>query len=167
MARPLRSFRGTVQLAAPTLPPSQLLNVPSTPKYEKRTLGNLNEAETAALKNLQLTTGSPLLDRETTYEILGLVRRIGFEQTYAFLTSRQWMRSKDVILALPTLEEARKEVRRDMEESQQKVEAVEGVFKCPYCGSLRTTSVERQMRGCDEPATQIVSCTSCGRKKRY
>lgn len=65
------------------------------------------------------------------------------------------------------------EIRTKLEEyddyTANPFEVVEGVIKCPKCGSRKTWSVQKQTRGCDEPMTTISKCAAdgCGKEWSY
>ncbi|SHO33163.1 Zinc finger, TFIIS-type [Cedratvirus A11] len=166
MSRTLRTTRAKVSVTSRSRVAEEEF-IPPTPTPKKRTLGNLSIEETDILRSLRFVDGTPLLTLSTTYEILALIKEVGFAETLAFINSSIWDDGKSLILALPNLHQAREQVRREMLVSQEKLEASTGVHKCPYCQSMRTTTVEKQIRSCDEPTTQIVTCQDCGRTKRY
>lgn len=41
-----------------------------------------------------------------------------------------------------------------------------GMFKCRYCGSRKTTYYSLQTRSADEPMTNFITCTSCNKRWR-
>ncbi|QIN54228.1 transcription elongation factor TFIIS [Cedratvirus kamchatka] len=166
MSRTLRTTRAKVSVTSRSRNTEEEF-IPPTPTPKKRTLGNLNIEETDILRSLRFIDGTPLLTLSTTYEILALVKEVGFAETLAFINSSPWDDAKSLIMALPNLHQAREQVRREMLISQEKLEASTGVHKCPFCQSMRTTTVEKQIRSCDEPTTLIVTCRDCGRQKRY
>ncbi|SPN79300.1 TFIIS transcription elongation factor [Brazilian cedratvirus IHUMI] len=166
MSRTLRTTRAKVSASSRRVTREEEF-IPPTPTPKKRTLGNLSIEETDILRSLRFVDGTPLLTLSTTYELLAMIKEVGFAETLAFINSTTWDDSKSLILALPNLHSAREQVRREMLVSQEKLEASTGVHRCPYCQSMRTTTVEKQIRSCDEPTTQIVTCQDCGRQKRY
>jgi len=46
-------------------------------------------------------------------------------------------------------------------------EVAEGIAECGECGSKRTFSCQRQVRGCDEPMTTFSRCAECGKTWTY
>lgn len=164
MERSITKLRGKVKV---TKPIKKKESVPATPRIKKETIGNLSLEETRELRELEFADGMPLLTKQVTYEVLALIKEQGFNAAYEFLTSKSWEEEKELILALPNLHNARERAQRDVVLSQEKIKAITGTHRCTNCGSSRTVTVEKQIRSCDEPTTQIVTCTDCGYKKRY
>lgn len=46
-------------------------------------------------------------------------------------------------------------------------EVVEGVVECGKCNSKKTWSVQKQLRGSDEPMTTFSRCVECGHQWSY
>lgn len=46
-------------------------------------------------------------------------------------------------------------------------EVVEGIAECGKCGSKKTWSSQKQLRGCDEPMTTFTRCVICGNEWTY
>jgi len=165
METSIAKLKGKVKVTKPRV--SKKKSVPSTPREKKKTIGNLSLEQTAKIRKLTFQDGNPLLTPEVTYSILSLVKEIGFDDAYKFIVSKPWIDSRDLIFSLPTLDSARERARREIIISREKLKAVTGMHTCTYCGSKRTVTVEKQIRSCDEPTTQIVTCQDCGRKQRY
>lgn len=135
-----------------------------------KVLGGLNlftEEQIERLRELKLESGETMLtlgEKWFIYEIIGLIKRYGYEESMEYLTGNKWGTRKDVIFNAPTLANAKNKVLNDAEIFRRKGEAVAGLFKCRKCGSNETISVDVQTRSADEPMTTKVTCVACGNK---
>ena len=46
-------------------------------------------------------------------------------------------------------------------------EVVDGVVECTKCGGSKTWSIQKQLRGGDEPMTTFSRCVTCGNSWKY
>lgn len=160
--KPLRSIKGSV---VSTRKKPKIEEVLYTPREKKIPLGLLSSDEEKRLYDIKLVDGTSAINEETIHEMSYLLKSIGFTETYNYLTSRIWNTSKEIILDAPTLAQARKNAKEEIIKSQEKFNAVEGIFTCPYCGSKRTIVVTLQLRSNDEPETVVSTCVDCKRQK--
>jgi len=181
MSRPLRELRGTVQVAATTVPLSVtstgIVPGPTTPLKIKDTIEGilggviinnvplLTTVQIEQLVSLNLLKGVPLISLENRpflYEIIALIQELGFNATYNYIASQNSVSINDLIFNSPLLTRAHDKVLIDADSIRIKVDAVESVFTCKRCGSKRTIQAERQVRSADEPMTIFVTCVDCG-----
>jgi DNA-directed RNA polymerase subunit M/transcription elongation factor TFIIS len=118
------------------------------------------------LANLKFDNGEyrlTLEDRNFVYEIVWLLKEVGFDKTYNFL-STNWEKvlgshniRKRMLFENPLLDRARDKFILDMDifKTQVQVEAGE---KCRKCGSEETISVVSFIRSLDEPPRIAVKC---------
>ena len=164
----MKAYRtGTVRVAVPgvsTLPAEPLLTTPALQPTETLT-SVLSNLSFLTREQIQLLTQIPYLslsDRATLYQVIGLIQKIGFEQSYSYLTSVN--NSKDFMWNLPTLEKARQKQEIDIEIMRNKAEVVAGAAKCSRCGSEEVLTAQRQTRSADEPMTNFHRCNACGNR---
>lgn len=132
----------------------------------------LSNDEIKELSSLKFRDGEyrlTLEDRNFVYEIVWLLKEVGFEKTYNFL-SADWEKvlgsnniRKRMLFENPLLERARDKFILDMDifKTQVQVEAGE---KCRKCGSEETISVVSYIRSLDEPPRVSVRCLACSYK---
>ena len=136
------------------------------------------ETESDLLANLKFKNGNSLTDKEikkiiaTGYtkekeniiEISGLIDNIGIKETITYLISSK-DNNKNFITMLkesPIFSEARRKYFLDLTSDMRSVSnMVEGIYKCPKCGSKKAKTIQKQTRGSDESTTEFNSCV-CG-----
>ena len=137
----------------------------------KSILTNDQAKELSSLKFRDGEYRLTLEDRNFIYEIMWLLKEVGFDKTYNFL-SADWEKvlgshniRKRMLFENPLLDRARDKFILDMDifKTQVQVEAGE---KCRKCGSEETISVFEYLRSLDEPPVQRCSCVFCGNKWR-
>lgn len=100
-------------------------------------------------------------DRYFVYELLGLLLKIGYDNTLTYLKSSIWSSRREIIFSMPTLEQSREKLYININIFRNKSIVSEGIFKCNRCGSRRTVSSQKQIRSADEPMTVTVTCLQC------
>ena len=140
-------------------------------KNGKSILTNDQAKDLSSLKFREGEYRLTLEDRNFVYEIMWLLKEVGYDKTYNFL-SADWEKvlgshniRKRMLFENPLLDRARDKFILDMDifKTQVQVEAGE---KCPKCGSEETMSVFEYLRSLDEPPVQKNSCVSCKHKWR-
>lgn len=136
------------------------------------------ENETDLLKNLKFKDGKTLTEKEikkiidTGYvkdkkyinEISGLFDILGIKETIIYLTKCR-NENKDFLNMLKSsiiFSEARRKYFLDLTADMRSTSnMIEGIYKCPKCGSKKVKSIVKQTRGADEATTEFNSCV-CG-----
>ena len=136
------------------------------------------ETEHDLLANLKFKNGNSLTDKEikkiitTGYvkekehiiEISGLIDTIGIKDAINYLNNSK-DKEKDFINMLkesPIFSEARRKYFLDLTADMRSVSnMLEGIYKCPKCGSKKVKTIQKQTRGSDESTTEFNSCV-CG-----
>ena len=192
--RTMGSLSGTVKPQAPVKPITvaaaqgkhaltmalpTIGKIPSDQANIKAVLGQLEDSigdplllddQYKKLEEITLTDGQKFfsftaIKRPLLYQIISQIYLFGFDSVYESLISKQFASIEEYFFhASPSMNSSRQKAKVDNEIFRNKVEVVEGVFKCGKCGSRETVSTEKQMRSADEPMTIFVRCTQCGNK---
>ncbi len=117
--------------------------------------------------NLVNAKGRQLLDDESAYHIVGLIRKFGEDEIYDFLSPNgsnetDWKDGATAIYAHSIFDNARKVRLLEYELYQNKTIPPVDAPSCPRCGSNNVTTTGRQMRGLDEGGTAKSTCGACG-----
>jgi DNA-directed RNA polymerase subunit M/transcription elongation factor TFIIS len=138
-------------------------------KNGKSILTNDQAKELSALKFRDGEYRLSLEDRHFVYEIVWLLKEVGFDKTYNFL-SVDWEKvlgsnniRKRMLFENPLLDRARDKFILDMDIFKTTVQ-VEAGEKCRKCGSEETISVVAYVRSLDEAPKISVSCLMCSHK---
>ena len=101
-----------------------------------------------------------------TYEILWLLKEVGYEKTYNFL-SADWEKvlgeeniRKKMLFENPLMTPAKDKFILDMHIYKEQI-SVEAGEKCKRCGSVETISIAIQSRAADEAVNIKLYCVSC------
>ena len=138
-------------------------------KNGKSILTNDQARELSSLKFRDGEYRLTLEDRNFVYEIVWLLKEVGYEKAYNFL-SADWEKvlgshniRKRMLFENPLLDRARDKFILDMDifKTQVQVEAGE---KCRKCGSEETISVTQFLKRLDEPPIISHVCMFCGNK---
>lgn len=110
-----------------------------------------------------------LEDRNFVYEIMWLLKEVGYDKTYNFL-SADWEKvlgshniRKRMLFENPLLDRARDKFILDMDIFKTTVQ-VEAGEKCRKCGSEETISVVAFVKSLDEPPIISHVCMFCSHK---
>ena len=128
----------------------------------------LKSDELVLLKGLRYTNDLPIIDpianigNEIYYEILNRMINSNFNSIYIYLTHRTWQDENDLYFNFPEFENAKYRFLKYLEVYHDEKEMVRGLYKCKYCKSDNTYTVEKQTRSGDEPAAVRVVCVDCG-----
>jgi len=128
----------------------------------------LTSLDLKELESLTYPNGEPILtlqDRNTLFEVVGLLFNMGYSETLEFL--RRVNSSNDIIFNSPLMRSAHEKQMIDLEILRSKVEVTPGVVPCPRCGSKEIIYVERQVRAADEPMTIFYTCIACNKKWKH
>jgi DNA-directed RNA polymerase subunit M/transcription elongation factor TFIIS len=68
-------------------------------------------------------------------------------------------------MALPSMQPLLEGLYRSIDVQRIQVDVGEGLYKCFYCQSNSTTSMQIQTRAADEPADTLVKCNECGKSR--
>ena len=135
-------------------------------KNGKSILTNDQARELSSLKFRDGEYRLTLEDRNFVYEIVWLLKEVGYEKTYNFL-SADWEKvlgshniRKRMLFENPLLDRARDKFILDMDIFKTTVQ-VEAGEKCRKCGSEETISVTMQTRSADEASTIKHVCVAC------
>jgi len=100
--------------------------------------------------------------KEDIIELIPLIEKDGFKNTLRFLENNREKDFMEILKESSIYEMARKKYFLDLTMPLRDfLNIVEGIYKCPKCGSLKTRTVQKQTRGADEGTTEITSCV-CG-----
>lgn len=129
---------------------------------------NVEKDEAKALTDLNFVNNGPILtmeDRYFIYEVLGMLKKVGYEETYKFL-NQGWEYSlgirKKMLFESPLMRRAREKFQVDMEIYRNKPDPVTHGEKCLKCQSDSTISITTQTKSSDEISTIKVKCLQCG-----
>ncbi|MCL6572887.1 MAG: hypothetical protein K6T88_14585 [Bacillus sp. (in: Bacteria)] len=128
----------------------------------------LTSLDLRELESLTYPNGEPILtlqDRNTLFEVVGLLFNMGYSETLEFL--RRVNSSSDIIFNSPLMRPAHEKQMIDLEILRSKVEVTPGSIKCPRCGSNEIIYVEKQVRSADEPMTIFYTCVACNKKWKH
>lgn len=130
---------------------------------------NISDQQINNLKQISYQNGSVVLtlqDRPLLYEIVALIKKIGFDQAYEYLASQSgsWINKEQIVIMMPTLASDRENALAEAEMYRDKQIVASGVFRCGKCGSNETISSEKQTRSADEPMDIKVTCIHCGNR---
>lgn len=135
--------------------------VPGDPNTVLITQENAN-----MLSQLRFADGSSFLSSrypDFVYQLIAIVAAVGFDNTYAFLTSKvSWLNPHEVLRMSPLTEGARRVEQQEL--IKYRPIPKEGFYECKYCGSNETVTTEKQSRSGDEAMSQKVQCLSCKRR---
>ena len=141
----------------------------SVKKNGKSILTNDQGKELSSLKFRDGEYRLTLEDRNFIYEIMWLLKEVGFDKTFNFL-SADWEKvlgshniRKRMLFENPLLDRARDKFILDMDIFKTTVQ-VEAGEKCRKCGSEETISVVSYIRSLDEPPRVAVKCLACSHK---
>ena len=138
-------------------------------KNGKSILTNDQAKDLSSLKFREGEYRLTLEDRNFVYEIMWLLKEVGYDKTYNFL-SADWEKvlgshniRKRMLFENPLLDRARDKFILDMDifKTQVQVEAGE---KCKKCGSEETIAVVAYVRSLDEAPKISVRCLACSHK---
>ena len=136
------------------------------------------ETEFDLLKNLKFKNGSSLTEKEikkiidsgyvkekeNIIEISGLIDSLGIKDSIKYLYQSK-EEEKDFINMLKDsfiFSEARRKYFLDLTADMRSVSnMLEGIYKCPKCGSKKVKTIQKQTRGSDESTSEFNSCV-CG-----
>jgi len=184
----MKKLTGTVKLGAPVPAPS-FIPPPITKVVTKISVSPID-----ALTSIKKKDGSPLVSyneainltglkfkrgdlilsmsyRYFIYEVINMLNRLDYEIVYNFLNAG-WETAfgqgaglrKKILFENPLLDSSKERFQLNMEIYRNKVDVSKGVSDCKRCGSDETLTVERQIRGSDEPMTLFSSCLQCGHR---
>ena len=138
-------------------------------KNGKSILTNDQAKDLSSLKFREGEYRLTLEDRNFVYEIVWLLKEVGYDKTYNFL-SADWEKvlgshniRKRMLFENPLLDRARDKFILDMDIFKTAVH-VEAGEKCRKCGSEETISVVSFIRSLDEPPRIAVKCLACSHK---
>lgn len=95
------------------------------------------------------------------FEVMALVKELGFDKTYEFLTSKEFKDYADLLFNFPTISNQKEKVKTEIALITSKLNAVESEFECRKCHSFNTLAIEKQTRSADEASTVKVKCLDC------
>lgn len=99
------------------------------------------------------------------YEILCLIHQTSFNEVYNYLKKNKGLNQKDLITNFPPLyRKMRENIYRIEIDHLKKKERSVGMYKCIYCGSENTISMDVQTRSADEEQDTFVRCLDCKQK---
>ena len=119
------------------------------------------ESQLMALTFGGVKLSSPSM-KNMMYEIIGMIKTLGFEKTYDYLKTVETNNVKTVVFGSPLFQEQRERHQINTELKRGKFEVSKGAEKCKRCGSQNVFSVSQQRRSSDEPETTFYSCLGCG-----
>jgi len=134
-----------------------------------RNLYNLEESQINKLFQLTLKDGSPMIDGrdiDTTYQYLGLLETIQFEDLYNDTNKYIKMSSSFSHLyhKLSVFEDAKRKLLIEIDNIRDVQEVVDGAYVCSDCSSSKTFSTTKQMSSADEASTIFIVCAACGHR---
>lgn len=132
----------------------------------------VDKKQASQLVALEFEDGENILSLEYRwflYEVVWMLDKVGFDQTYNFL-SADWEKvlgshniRKKMLFENPLMEKTKEKVFRDMDMFRNKVSVEMGEL-CKRCGSENTVAVTQQTRSNDEMSSIKITCLSCGYK---
>ena len=135
-------------------------------------LTGISKEEANNLSNMKFSNGENIFSLEYRwfiYEMTWLLKEVGYEKTYNFL-STDWEKvlgemniRKKMLFENPLMTKTKEKFALDMEIYRNKVDVEKGE-PCRRCRSENTIAAEKQTRSADEAATIKISCLSCGYK---
>ncbi len=131
----------------------------------------LNAIEIKNILNVRKNNGMQTLTLENEadedigyiFEIIGLINKIGYEETYKFLKENNDEVDEKTVLKSTFFDDMKRKYNMETAKMRNKVKiSSNGQFTCPRCGSKDTSSVEQQTRAGDEGSTVFITCNGCG-----
>lgn len=99
-------------------------------------------------------------------ELSGLIDSIGINNTIKYLEENSKKNFINLLKDSPPFAESRRKYFLNMTSKLRSLyNILEGINKCPRCGSKKVKTVQIQTRASDEPATEFNSCV-CGNEWR-
>lgn len=100
--------------------------------------------------------------KEDILELIPLIEKDGFKNTLRFLENNREKDFIEIMKESSIYEMARKNYFLDLTMPIRAfLNVVEGIYKCPKCGSRKTRTEQKQTRAADEGTTEITFCTTC------
>jgi len=102
-------------------------------------------------------------EKENIIELTSLIDNLGVKDTIKYLEDNKGLDFLTLIKNSPIFNEARRKYFLEATAHlRSATNMIEGIYRCPKCGSKKTTTVQKQTRSSDEPTTEINSCVGCG-----
>jgi len=133
--------------------------------------GNISAEQTRELLNVEYKGDSLLSlkrDPDFVYEIIGLLREVGFAKVLTFLKFVKTLPeiNAKAILKNDIFAKERETYESDIFRLIDKVKVKESGMPCGHCGSKQTITQDKQLRAGDEAADYFIVCISCNHKTR-
>jgi len=129
----------------------------------------VSSEEAKNLSDLKFNSGESKLIKEHpyfNYEIIWLLKEVGYEKTYNFL-SVDWEKilgeediRKKMLFENPLMRPSKDKFLLDMNIYKEKI-SVEAGEKCRKCGGAETISISKQTASADEQVSIKLRCLSC------
>ena len=138
--------------------------VKSILKNSKIGESNLSDKEINMLLKLKFEEDQmlSLKDRNFILEVLGLINKYGFEESYNYLKTKQKEKIRyNIIKKSESFKGARRRFFLEATKTLRTVK-IDSYLSCPKCKLFQVNSVTEQKRSADEAATTTNTCTNCG-----
>ena len=105
-----------------------------------------------------------LKNRPFLYDIIGLVKILGFDKAYEYLKKNQKREHDiDILKQAPPFREAKVEYYVNLTaQIREKAEQKLSIYECPRCKARNVQTETKQTRRADEAVTEINTCRECG-----
>ena len=128
------------------------------------TFNNRDKLTNKEIENLLKT--EVIKNKEDIIEIIPLIEIDGFNNTVKFLEKNKEKSLIDIIKESSIYNVARKNYFLKLSAPLRDFsKIIDGIYKCPKCGSRKVITIQKQTRSADEPTTEFNTCV-CGYKWR-
>jgi len=101
-------------------------------------------------------------NKEEILEIIPLIEKDGFKATVKYLSENRDKEFIEILKDSSIFNLARRNYFLDLTEPLRAfANMIDGIYKCPKCGSNKVRTIQKQTRGADEPTTEFNTCI-CG-----